>query len=160
MPWPFRRRRLGAIAGKLSDRQLVDKVFDRRPDRLEKCTAIQWGVHRVWWLVAEQQNGSIEQYFTNSTADDYPALCEFLEQVGARATLDALAPFAESFFAGDNFMGRDARIDLVTARREQDEPAWEASVGATNDEVESSLGDLYRKVAAHIRDHIDEVEGA
>ena len=94
--WPFRKP-LSSIAGKLSSRQLVNAVFDRSPRKRERYTEIQWGVHYVWWLVAESLNGSIEQYFPNSTADDYPALRDFLERVGAQSTIDALAPFAGKF---------------------------------------------------------------
>ncbi len=157
--WPFRKS-LARIAEGASDRELVTAVHDRSPRKIDEFSGVQRGVHAAWWLKAEIGNGGGEQYFSNSTADDYPLLCQFLEEIQASETLDALTSFGKRFGSPDeSFPERSKRIELVAGQEETRGDEWEAVVSAATERIRSTFSSLTTKLAQHIRENLETTEG-
>lgn len=156
--WPFRKS-LANVAEKASDDDLVNAVIDRMPRSYDDFTATQRGVWAVRWLMSETNNGTIEQYFTNSTADDYPLLCRFLEEIQASETLDKLTDFGQNFGSPDeHFPKRRDRVEFVTAQEDYRGDEWEALVRNATESISRTFGSVITKLAVHIRNNIETTE--
>lgn len=158
--WPFRKS-LTQLAANASDQELVEAIRERSPRDLSKHTALQRGVHAVRWLKAEVNNGGLEQYFTNSTADDYPLLCHFLQDIEATDTLQALTSYGRHFETGHadaSFPERRARIDIVSKQEEIHGEAWASITRDATEAISQTFSSLTAKLAHYIRRNIGKAE--
>jgi len=150
--WPFKRKPLEAIALKLTDGELVDQIFDRLPKQMEDMSELELGVFNFWWLRAECRNGTIDQYFTNSTADDLPRLRNFLSACGSSELLDALRSITSIYADGDDrLVPRSERINISASRFEADEEEWEQFVRQENEKIVATFEITSGQIGSHIR---------
>jgi hypothetical protein len=155
--WPFPKS-LEKIASTATDEDLIKAVRSRFPKKYDAFTDLQKEVNAVWWLRAETWNGTIERYFTNSTADDYPLLCRFLRRIGSATTLSALVEFGTRFGDENDFPPRSVRIDFVTQQEEADEESWRRSVRQASDSISTTFEDMIEDVAGFLRENLTEIE--
>ncbi|WP_038164561.1 DUF4375 domain-containing protein [Verrucomicrobium sp. BvORR106] len=149
--WPFRKD-LTSLAKSASDKELIKAIRDQSPARLEQFTELQRHVHMVWWLEAESDNGTLEQYFSNTTGNDYPLLLPFLDRIGARETAEVVRRFLQKLDATDAFLDRPERNRRIQALRDQDEPAWEHFVRNLTNQLDATSAKLWQATAAHARE--------
>ena len=70
----------------------------------------------VWWLQAEASNGTLHQYFSNSSGDHAEEALAALKRLGAdrahRILRKAMAAFGKAGYSGDR-AERNRRLDLI-----------------------------------------------
>ena len=100
----------------LEDRQLYDALILRLPTDVPEVVA-------AWWLTAEVENGTFDQYFHNSYGAMIDEAIRGLELTG-QAKFASAARLAKAEFGGDVPFDREERMSAVEAICDRGDKCW------------------------------------
>lgn len=106
-------------------------------------------IELVHALVAEVANGSLDQYFYNSSGDDWPQTLAMLEEIGHAAAADCLRRAAALFGDDGPALDRSLREDQL---EELYDDAHE-TLGKLSNRLLKASNDIDRLLADYIRAH-------
>ena len=99
-------------------------------------------------LTGEVYNGGLEQYFGNSSGDNYTSLMAVLEKYGHLKLKNRIQRIKNHIFGDADVTSRDVRSEILYGEsRKTDDPIWDEFVHAEVDVLETEMNRLYRLIA-------------
>lgn len=104
----------------------ADEIRDLLEDRWERIgyeslLPVERDFILTWWLEAEASNGSLHQYFSNSTGDSALDTVTALDRIGAPRAADILRDAIKLFGDGPYPTDRNERNKILDALGERDD---------------------------------------
>ena len=136
----------------------ADEIRDRLEDRWQRIgydglLPVERDFILTWWLEAEASNGSLHQYFANSTGDSAIDALAALERIGAPRAAEVLREAMKLFGDGPYPIDRAKRntvLDAITEQNEDDNDTFDRLTDRLFDESEDvrslaldRVGDAY-----------------
>jgi len=155
--WPFRS--VSDILGANDGRQVLFDLstrLDRQKhyDNFTKTERIVWHCHV---LRREVLNGSIEQYFTNSSGDLLLETIDSLNRISAIHVADLLELSARFFIGEARDLSREQRIHLMEGLSKKNATLYEANVSKFTEEIENGFPEMYERALHYFRRHADDI---
>jgi len=156
------RRPLHVHLRKASPRELLNRLMLRIPRKIEDFTSGDRKAWLIWWLIAETNNGSLDQYLFNSSGDHFYetlGLLELLKMPEGVAIFRDLEGWFPSGRVPENIATR--REEMLQFNQDEEAepiPEYENSISQLTERLRAIEVDLLESFAKYVADHQQEFQ--
>lgn len=154
--WPFRSPK--QILAHQNSRQAITDLKCRIRRKFEVLSHPEQVLFLVWWLQAEVENGTIHQYLSNSTGNDFHLAAEALSEIGATKARLALDEVKRWFPEGGPQKDRWERVATLEQCAEANPAEFEKEIRDINNRLDNAFPEANDLLVAYLRKHVDSLK--